>query len=91
MWVLYVVEGRRGTYYTGISKDPERRLRQHNGEIAGGAKFTRSRRPWRLVAQWPMPSFYVAVRAERWFKKLKKSRKKLLVKNPGDLEACHFE
>lgn len=39
--------------YVGITNNLPRRLRQHNGEIQGGAKYTRGHRPWRLkyVAQ----------------------------------------
>ena len=37
-----------GATYIGASKDPWRRLRQHNGQLCGGAKATRKKRPWRL-------------------------------------------
>lgn len=46
-WVLYIVEN-KGCTYVGVSPDPIRRLRQHNGEISGGAKYTTSKGPgWR--------------------------------------------
>ena len=32
--------------YVGMSNDPWHRLRQHNGYLKGGAKYTRSGRPW---------------------------------------------
>lgn len=32
--------------YVGYSIDPFKRLRKHNGEIAGGAKYTTKGRPW---------------------------------------------
>lgn len=38
-----------GRSYVGIARHPHRRLRQHNGELAGGAKYTRAFRPWALV------------------------------------------
>jgi len=34
--------------YIGASTNPWRRLRQHNGEVCGGAKATHRQRPWRL-------------------------------------------
>ncbi|CAI2169681.1 2630_t:CDS:1 [Funneliformis geosporum] len=37
------------TSYIGSTNDPKRRLRQHNGEIALGAKKTESKRPWEMV------------------------------------------
>ncbi len=35
--------------YIGKTNDLKRRLRQHNGEIAGGAKRTRKYAPWKMV------------------------------------------
>lgn len=35
--------------YVGYSSNPFHRLRQHNGEITGGAKRTKTGGPWRIV------------------------------------------
>ena len=35
--------------YVGIAKDVEARLEQHNGNTKGGAKSTRSARPWKIA------------------------------------------
>ena len=32
--------------YCGITNNWKRRIRQHNGIILGGAKYTQSHRPW---------------------------------------------
>lgn len=48
MWRVYIVVCADGTLYTGITNDLRRRLDEHNqGPV--GAKYTRSRRPVRLV------------------------------------------
>jgi len=48
-WVAYLIEN-SGATYVGVSPTPERRLRQHNGEIVGGARYTTGRGPgWRHV------------------------------------------
>ena len=38
-WSCYIIEN-RGYTYVGVSNDVEKRLRAHNGEIKGGAKYT---------------------------------------------------
>ena len=39
-----------GSTYIGYTTHPLRRIRQHNGEIVGGARKTAARRPWSMVA-----------------------------------------
>ena len=43
----------RSRAYTGITTDLSRRLRQHNGELRGGAKATRTGGPWQVVCVVP--------------------------------------
>jgi predicted GIY-YIG superfamily endonuclease len=38
--------------YNGSTNNLTRRLRQHNGEITGGAKATRGKGPWVYIAVW---------------------------------------
>lgn len=49
VWYVYLLRCADGSLYTGIATNPERRRRQHNGELAGGARYTRGRRPVTLV------------------------------------------
>ena len=44
----YILECSDGSYYTGYSTDPKRRLKEHNS-TSKGAKYTRARRPCKLV------------------------------------------
>lgn len=45
-WKFYIVYHTGcGATYAGVSPDPVRRLRMHNGEICGGAKYTLSKGP----------------------------------------------
>lgn len=35
--------------YIGVTTNLKKRIRQHNGEICGGAKYTKSNRPWKPI------------------------------------------
>ena len=66
-WFLYVVQCADETYYTGISIDVARRVREHNA--GRGAKYTASRRPVALRASWRFADRGGAMRAEIAFKR----------------------
>ena len=74
----YILECSDGSYYTGWSTDPERRLIQHNR--GAGARYTRSRRPVRLVYVEELPDKVAALKRERAIKALKRAKKQELIK-----------
>lgn len=45
---VYLVHCSDGTFYTGVTTDTTRRVKEHNTS-ARGARYTKSRRPVRLV------------------------------------------
>ena len=41
-YILYLLINRSNNCtYVGITNNPEQRLRKHNGELVGGAKYTK--------------------------------------------------
>jgi putative endonuclease len=75
---IYIVECKDGTYYTGYSHDVNERLLAHN--TGRGAKYTRTRRPVRLVyAKGGFPSIGSAMKEEARIKKLTRNQKKELI------------
>lgn len=83
-WTLYILRSASGALYTGITTDPERRLRQHNGELAGGAKALRGQRPLQLLYQQPFPCRSSASKAEYQFKQLSKQQKEAFIRLKAD-------
>lgn len=51
-WSCYLVRSKvsPNRTYAGVTNDIKHRLRQHNGEISGGARATKIYRPWVLAA-----------------------------------------
>ena len=72
---MYVVVCFDNSYYCGITTNLERRLKQHNGEIKRGAKYTRSRRPCRYVYTKKAMNRSIASKEEYKFKKLSRKKK----------------
>jgi putative endonuclease len=73
----YVLECSDGTYYTGWTTEPARRLRQHNH--GRGARYTRSRLPVRMVYLEECPDRATAMKRERANKALSRSQKEKLI------------
>jgi len=79
----YIVECDDGTLYTGWTTDPERRLREHNA--GKGARYTRSRRPVRLVYWEQYSDRSGAMRREVVVKKLTRFEKQTLIQKFSDI------
>jgi putative endonuclease len=78
MWWVYIVECSDGTYYTGITTDLERRVNEHNYSFKS-AKYTRSRRPVKLVYREKSVNRSEASKRECKIKKYKRNKKKELI------------
>ncbi len=69
----YLVECADGTLYCGWTTDPEKRLAAHNA--GKGSKYTRSRRPVRLVYLESFSSKHDAMSRESEIKNWSRGRK----------------
>jgi putative endonuclease len=76
-YFCYMLECADGTYYTGWTSDPEKRLRAHNR--GKGAKYTRGRGPVRLVYLEEQPDKGTALKRERAIKALTRTQKEKLI------------
>jgi putative endonuclease len=73
----YIVKCADGTFYTGWTTDPERRVTQHNKGV--GAKYTSTRRPVKLVYLEIHPNRTEAMRRELAIKKMNRGQKSKLM------------
>lgn len=76
-WYVYVVRCVDTTLYTGIARDLQARINQHN--TGRGAKYTRSRRPVTLVYQEAAADRGAALRREHEIKRMAPQAKRTLV------------
>lgn len=73
----YIVECADGSYYTGWTTDPEGRLQAHNAGRA--SRYTRTRRPVRLVMLEAQTDRSTAMKRERAIKALTRAQKLKLI------------
>jgi predicted GIY-YIG superfamily endonuclease len=76
-WTLYLLRCRDGSLYAGITTDLERRLTQHREGSA--SRYTRSRRPVKIVYREPCASRSHALKREHAVKALSHSAKERLI------------
>lgn len=74
-YFIYIIKCKDHTYYIGKTNDIKKRLQQHNGVVAGGAKYTRGRRPVVLVYTEQYNSDSDAMKREIFLKKLTRKEK----------------
>ncbi|MFW9921882.1 MAG: GIY-YIG nuclease family protein [Candidatus Thorarchaeota archaeon] len=77
-YFVYIVQCSDTTLYTGYTFDLEKRINQHNSSNQG-AKYTKMRRPVKLVYYEILPNQKEAIKREREIKKLSRDKKLLMV------------
>ena len=77
-WYVYIVRYIDGTLYTGITKDLNKRIGEHNSD-KGGAKYTKSRRPVDLVYSEQVESRSAAAKLEYRFIRMPCAKKKEMI------------
>lgn len=78
MWFVYMIECSDNTIYTGVTTDIERRLSEHNHSNKG-AKYTRTRRPVKLLKTFEFETRQMACKEEYRIKQLTKKEKLKLI------------
>lgn len=79
MYYLYILKCADQTLYTGITVDLARRLKEHNASRLG-AKYTRARRPVKMVFFQKFRNRSTASKVEHLFKKMSRPEKLEIIK-----------
>ncbi len=79
MWNLYILRLSDGSLYTGITKDLDRRMRQHRN--GNGSKYVKGRLPFERVYTEEHETRKEALRRESEIKNWSKERKERLIED----------
>jgi putative endonuclease len=80
-WFVYYLRCADNSLYAGVTTDLTRRLHEHNTCNKKGAKYTRVRRPVKLVYVEAQENRQLACKREYQLKQLTKVKKETLVNN----------
>ncbi|WP_299731391.1 GIY-YIG nuclease family protein [uncultured Endozoicomonas sp.] len=86
-WFVYIILASDNSLYTGITTDIKRRWRQHSGDIIGGARFFRGRKPEKLVYVEEGSDRSSVSKREAAIKKMTRQQKLKLLSNPANKSA----
>ena len=74
---VYILECSDGTYYTGSTRDLERRVQQH--QAGEGAKYTKKRLPVKLIYFEELDRIDAAVYREKQIQSWSRKKKQALI------------
>ncbi|MCF6236566.1 MAG: GIY-YIG nuclease family protein [Gammaproteobacteria bacterium] len=78
-WRIYIVCCSDSSFYTGITKDVSRRIDEHNQDNLKAAKYTRVRRPVRLIYEESVATRSEAAKRECEIKQMSRKEKEALI------------
>lgn len=85
-WFVYLIRTGRGTLYTGITRDVERRLEEHRSGGRKAAKALRGRGPLTLAFRQAVAGKSQALKLEMQIKKWPREKKEALIAGTLGLE-----
>ncbi len=88
MSYVYIVKCKDNTFYTGFTTDIERRITEHNNGV--GSKYTKGRRPVKLVYLEEYDTKGEALSREYEIKTFTRSKKIKLIKDGGKHEKIKY-
>jgi putative endonuclease len=69
-YFVYIIESLKDhSYYVGSTQDLDERINRHNG---GRSKYTKTKRPWKLVYHEEFPDRFSALKREKQIKRQKR-------------------
>ena len=81
MYYLYILRCADNSLYCGQTKDLQRRIEEHNSDKFKSAKYTRTRRPVKLVYFEKYKTINEILKREFKIKKMTKIKKESLISN----------
>lgn len=92
MYYVYMLRCKDNSIYTGITKDLERRMKEHFEKTDKCAKYTRNHSAYKLEIAWQTETKSLASKLEYYIKKdLNKLQKEELIKHPKNIERFFLE
>lgn len=82
-YTIYILQTLKGTYYTGITTNLERRIAEHNSKGNRGAKYTKAFPIKSVLYQEVVPNRSLAQKREAEIKKLTRQQKTNLLNSQG--------
>lgn len=78
-YFFYMLRCFDNSLYCGVTNNLARRLKEHNSGSRKSAKYTRAKRPVKLIYQEEYPTIQFAMSREREVKKWPKEKKERLI------------
>jgi len=85
-WFVYIVQCSDDTLYTGICCDVQRRIHEHN-KLKSAARYTRNRRPVKLIYREQVACRRTTAQREHRIKKMKTEEKQALILQQTESDA----
>lgn len=92
MFYFYIVRCSDNTLYSGQTNNLEKRVKEHNFDKSKSAKYTKVRRPVKLVYSEKYETLQEAMKRELQVKKWSRDKKEALIQgNPESKESKKIE